>query len=147
MTQDPKPMPQVAAYLSFDGRCAEAMAYYERVLGAKLQTLLRFGDMPMDTPLPPDAAQRVMHAYLVLPDGSVLMAGDAMPGMPFDGMKGFGMALTLPTPDEAQRAFDAFADQGQVQMPMQPTFWARAFGMVTDRYGTPWLVNGGPIPV
>jgi len=147
MSKDPAPMPLVAAYLSFDGRCAEAMAFYERTLGARLQTLLRFADTPMGAGMAPEAARLVMHAYLVLPDGSVIMAGDAPAGMPFEGMKGFGMALNFATPAAARGVFDAFADGGTVQMPMQPTFWAQSFGMVTDRYGTPWLVNGGPIPV
>ncbi|MCU0759335.1 MAG: VOC family protein [Steroidobacteraceae bacterium] len=147
MYEDRTPMPMVAAYLSFDGRCAEAMEFYGRTLDARLQALLRFADTPMGAGMAPAAAQRVMHACLVLPDGSILMAGDAPADVPFAAMQGFGMALTLPTPADAQRVFDALAEGGQVQMPLAPAFWAQAFGMVTDRYGTPWLVNGGPIPV
>jgi PhnB protein len=52
----------------------------------------------------------------------------------------------VPWTPSRERVFEALADGGRVQMPIQPTFWARAFGMVTDRYGTPWLVNGGPLP-
>ncbi|MDT4821181.1 hypothetical protein FQZ97_543450 [compost metagenome] len=58
-------------------------------------------------------------------------------------MKGFGVALTLDTVAEARRIFDAFADGGAVGMPFEKTFWVEGFGMVTDRFGTPWLINGG----
>jgi PhnB protein len=58
-------------------------------------------------------------------------------------MKGFGVALNYPTVAEAKRVFDALADGGQVGMPFEKTFWVEGFGMVTDRYGTPWLINGG----
>jgi PhnB protein len=83
-----------------------------------------------------------MHAALAY-GGGLLMASDSMPGQPYEGMKGFGVALTLDTVAEGQRVFDALADGGKVGMPYGKTFWVEAFGMVTDRFGTPWLVNGG----
>jgi PhnB protein len=75
------------------------------------------------------------------------MAGDAMQDRPFDGMRGFGLALTYPDVAEARRVFGALAEGGRIDMPLGETFWAAAFGSVTDRFGTPWLVNGGPKPV
>jgi PhnB protein len=87
-----------------------------------------------------------MHARLVL-DNGVLMAGDAMPGCsPYEGMKGFSLALTY---DEASAARDVFArlgEGGSVTMAMESTFWADAFGMLVDRFGTPWIINGGMKP-
>jgi PhnB protein len=91
---------------------------------------------------PPSMAERIMHARLAI-DGRALMASDAMIGQPYDGMKGFSLSLVYPTPAEAQRVFDALADGGKVTMPMQKTFWAEAFGMLTDRFGVHWMVNGG----
>jgi len=70
------------------------------------------------------------------------MASDSMPGQPYGGMKGFSLSLIYPTTAEAKRIFDALAEGGQVTMPLQKTFWAEAFGMLTDRFGTPWMVNG-----
>ena len=84
-----------------------------------------------------------MHAYLVHKDFA-LMAGDAPAGQAFDGVRGVMLALTYPTASEARRVFDELAKGGRVQMPLGETFWAAAFGSVTDRFGTPWLVNGGP---
>lgn len=136
-------MPQLAAYLSFDGNCAEAMKFYERVLGAKLEALITFADVPGD-PNPPTGpdAKRIMHAYLTHPDFA-LMAGDAPPGIPYEGVKGVMLALTYDQVADAKRVFDALAQGGSIQMPPGETFWADFFGMCTDRYGTPWGVNGG----
>jgi PhnB protein len=136
-------MPQLCAYLSFDGTCAEAMAFYARVLDAKLDAPITYGEMPEGEPVPPEHAGRIMHAYLVHTDFA-LMAGDAMPGMPFEGMKGVMLTLTYPGVSDAERVFQALAEGGRVQMPLGPTFWAERFGMLTDRFGTAWAVNGGP---
>ena len=136
-------MPQLCAYLSFNGDCADAMRFYADLLGAKLEALLTYGQMPGGEPVPPEHADKIMHAYLVHPDFA-LMAGDAMPGVPFDGMKGVMLAITYPTAAEAERIYKALADGGSVQMPLGETFWADRFGMVTDRFGTAWAVNGRP---
>jgi PhnB protein len=140
-------MPQLAAYLSYDGNCAEAMRFYAKVLGAKVQTLITYGQAPMgDQPGPPEHADRIMHAHLVHKDFS-LMAGDAPPGVPYQGIVGAMMALSYPKAEEGRRVFDALADGGTVTMPLAETFWAETFGMVTDRFGTPWGVNGGMKPM
>jgi PhnB protein len=134
-------MLQLDAYLMFDGTCAEAMRFYQRILGGKLE-MMTHAESPMAGQKPSDMADRIMHARLTL-DGRLLMASDWMAGQPYPGMHGFSLSLMYPTPDEARRTFDRLAEGGQVTMPMQKTFWAEAFGMLTDRFGTPWMVNGG----
>lgn len=134
-------MPETNAYLIFDGNCAEAMRFYESTLGGKLEALMNFGETPGCDQMPPESRDRIMHARLIL-DGRPLMASDCMPGQPYEGMKGFSLSLAYPTAGEAQRVFDTLAEGGQVTMPLQKMFWAEAFGMVTDRFGTPWMVNG-----
>lgn len=136
-------MSPINAYLTFDGNAAQAMRFYEQVLRGKLEMMMTMGEMPdgEGRKMPPEAQQRIMHAALSL-GGGMLMASDSMPGQPYEGMKGFGVALSLPSVDEARRVFDAFAEGGNVQMPLEPTFWAEIFGMVVDRFGTPWLING-----
>jgi PhnB protein len=136
-------MTQLCAYLSYNGNCAEAMAFYARVLDAKVEALITYAQMPDGDPVPPEHADRIMHAHLVHPDFA-LMAGDTPPGVPFEGIKGAMLALTYPSAAEARRIFAALAEGGSVQMPLGETFWAEAFGMVTDRFGTPWGINGGP---
>ena len=134
-------MLQLDTYLFFDGNCADAMRFYERTLGGKLQ-LMTHGQSPMAAQTPPGSANRIMHARLEL-DGRLLMASDSMVGQPTQGMKGFSLSLIYPTVAEAQRMFAALAEGGQVTMPIAKTFWAEAFGMLVDRFGTPWMVNGG----
>ncbi len=134
---------QLCAYLSYNGNCAEAMRFYAKVFNAKLEALITYADMPGGEPVPPENAKLIMHAYLVHPDFAI-MAGDTPPGMSFSGIQGCMMAITFPTVAEAERVFKALSDGGKVTMPLSETFWADTFGMVTDRFGTPWGVNGGP---
>ncbi|MCU0764355.1 MAG: VOC family protein [Hydrogenophaga sp.] len=122
---------------------ADAMRFYADLLDAKLEALMTYGQIPDGEPVPPEHADKIMHAYLKHPDFE-LMAGDAMPGVPFEGMKGVMMAITYPMAAEAERIYKALAEGGSVQMPLGETFWADRFGMVTDRFGTAWAVNGGP---
>jgi PhnB protein len=136
-------MPQLNAYLSFDGNCAEAMNFYAEVLGAKLETLMSYGDMPGAAKMSASDAARIMHAYLVHPEFS-LMAGDTPPGVRYEGVNGVMLALTYATASEGQRVFEALAAGGKITMPLGETFWADSFGMVVDRFGVPWGVNGGP---
>jgi PhnB protein len=140
-------MTQAIAYLAFDGTCAEAMRFYEKVLGGKLEVLMSGADSPMAEHIPKESAHRILHARLVLPGGGMLYAGDAPKGMPYEGIKGVAIALDYPTVSEAERVFDALAGGGKVSMPMQPAFWARSWGMLVDRFGTPWIVNGEPLPI
>lgn len=134
-------MPQLNAYLNFDGNCAEAMRFYQQVFGGKLY-LMTQGESPMAAQLPKEGAGRILHATLEF-DGNTLMAADTMIGMPYSGMHGFGLALGVADAAAAQKLFEALAPGGKIGMPLQKTFWAEAFGMLTDRYGTPWMVNGG----
>lgn len=83
-----------------------------------------------------------MHARLEI-DGRVLMASDVPPGRPDRGRSGFALSLSYPTAEEAKSAFNALADGGTVTMPIQKTFWAEAYGMLTDRFGTAWRVGAG----
>jgi PhnB protein len=136
-------MADLDAYLFFDGTCAEAMRFYERTLGAKLEMMMTHAESPMaaESPPSPGSGNRIMHARLVI-DGRALMASDSMVGHPYEGMKGFSLSLQYPTVADARRVFDTLAAGGKVTMPMQKTFWAEAFGMLVDRFGTPWMVNG-----
>jgi PhnB protein len=139
-------------YLTFDGKTREAFAFYEKALGAKIETMMRYADMP---PMPsaqdsdtdgcaPPSGDGIMHACLALPGGAMLFAGDAPPGMPFKGVEGVMLALQYDTVDQAQSAFHALGEGGQVTMPLAPAFWAKTFGMLTDRFGIAWAVNGEP---
>jgi PhnB protein len=143
-------------YLSFDGNTREAFAFYEKALGAKIETMMSYADMPAsampsegcgDAGVPSASGNPsgIMHACLALPGGAMLFAGDTPPGMPYEGVKGVMLALQYDTVDQAHSAFNALLQGGQVTMPMAPAFWAETFGMLTDRFGVSWAVNGAPI--
>lgn len=134
-------MPVPNIYLFFDGTCAEAMRFYEKTLGGKLN-MMTAGQAPEGQGAEKADPDSILHASLAL-DGQALMASDWMSPAPFAGMHGFTVSLAYPSVDEAKRVFDAFADGGKVSMPFTETFWVERFGMVTDRFGTPWMVNGG----
>jgi PhnB protein len=136
---DMQPIP----YLGFNGNCAEAMRFYEAALGGKIELMMSGADSPMAAQIPQEFAQRIVHARLALHGGGYLYGGDAPAQMPYKGIHGFGVTLNFDTVEEAQSVFDKLSAGGKVSMPMGPSFWARRFGMVTDRFGTPWIVNGG----
>jgi PhnB protein len=137
-------MAQAIAYLGFNGNCAEAVRFYERALGlgAKLEQLLSGADTPMADQIPKEHRHRIMHARLRFADGSYLFAGDAPAQVPYEGIKSVSIVLNYPTVAEAERVFRTLGDGGTVTMPQQATMWARSCGMLTDRFGTPWIING-----
>ena len=135
-------MPQPIPYLAFNGNCAEAMRHYERALGGKLEVLMSGADSPMAAQIPKEFASRILHARLALPDGGYLYAGDAPANVPYEGIKDVSIALSYDTTAQAQKIFDALAAGGTVTMPMQPAFWAKSFGMLVDKFGTAWIING-----
>ena len=142
----------LTAYLSYDGKTREAFAFYEKALGAKIETMMSYADMPAsanpgegcDNGARP-SGDGIMHACLSLPGGAMLFAGDTPPGMPHEGIKGVMLALQYDTIDQAHSAFHALSQGGQVTMPLMPAFWSKTFGMLTDRFGVSWAVNGEPI--
>ena len=141
--------PQLDVYLTFtQGRCAEAMRFYEKTLGGKLNQTFTYGSAPPAPgfTVPPGAEKRVMHTSMQLGD-RVLMASDALPGHPGPAMQGFSLSLNYPSVDEARRVFGVLAEGGEVHMPIAETFWAEAFGMLVDRFGTPWMVSGPGKPM
>lgn len=129
---------QIVPYLNFDGQCAEALRFYERVLGGKLQVITH-GDSPIAGEVPPAWGDRVLHACLTVGD-QTLMASDSPPEH-HAKPQGLYVSLHLDHPEEAERIFGELAEQGQVTMPLGPTFWAVRFGMCVDRFGTPWMIN------
>jgi PhnB protein len=128
----------INTYLSFDGTCADAFRFYEKVLGGKIVMMMSYGDMPGHT-LSADVQKRIMHARLQLGD-KFLMASDSPPGRS-ETAKGFHVNVSVQDPDEADRLFKELSADGSITMPIQETFWAKRFGMLVDRFGTPWMVN------
>jgi PhnB protein len=126
-------------YLSFNGECEAAFKFYEQCLGGNIESMMTFGNSPMAEQTPPDKLDKIMHASLKVGD-TVLMGSDAPPDF-FEKPQGFSVSLVFDDVAEAERVYTALAENGTVQMPLQETFWAARFGMVVDRFGTPWMIN------
>jgi len=135
----------VQPYLLFNGRCEEAIHYYEKHLGAKVNDKLRYKDAPPgDGPAAEANGEHIMYGNITI-GYSVVMASDDCVNKETK-FQGFSLSLTVHSETEAQQAFAALADGGQVHMPLGQTFFSPCFGMVVDRFGVSWMVIVPPQP-
>ncbi len=131
---------EIVPYLSFNGRAAEAMKFYAKVLDAKIEEILTFGEVPdMGSECSAEMKHLVAHVRLNV-GGQRLMASDT-PADHYSTPQGTQVCLQIADPAEAERVFSGLSEGGQVVMPLSETFWAQKFGMLVDQFGTPWMVN------
>ena len=133
---------KVNPYLSFNGQCEAAFKFYEQCLGGKIVAMMTYAASPMQEQTSSEWRNKIMHARLMVGD-KMLMGSDAPPDR-YEPMKGFSVTLGINDPNVAERIFHALSEDGTVQMPIQKTFWATRFGMLVDRFGTPWMINCEP---
>lgn len=135
-------------YLFFHGHCEEAFAFYAKVLGGKVVEQHRYADMPPQTGeheggMSKEQIDRlkdqIMHATLQVDDQ--LIMGSDTPGE--EAIGGVKITLNFKDPADGKTIFDALSDGGTIEMPYQKTFWAEGFGMLTDKFGVPWMINAG----
>jgi PhnB protein len=129
---------QVQPYLYFDGRCAEAIEFYTKAIGAEATAMMRYKESPDPAMCPPGSAEKIMHASFRIGQTTVLASDGQCEGR--TTYQGFSLAILADGDDEAERLFAALGQGGQVQMPMSATFFASRFGMVSDRFGVSWMV-------
>lgn len=131
---------KIQAYVSFNGRCEEALEFYKTSLGAQVTSLVRWKDHPdQGMKTPPGYAEKIMNAAFRIGDTD-LMADDGM-GEKLPEFKGMTLAIEVADDAEAQRVFAALGVGGTVSMPLMKTFWTSSFGMLTDKFSVPWMVN------
>lgn len=135
---------ELTPYLIFNGACDEAFRFYERVLGGKIAFRQTFGESPAKGEVPPALHDKVIHIALETPGGK-LFGSDAPPEQ-YAPASGTSIAIGVDTAADGERIFNALADGGKVTMPFGRTFWSAGFGMVVDKYGTPWMVSAAPTP-
>jgi PhnB protein len=128
-------------HLTFAGQCEAAFAFYESCLGGTIVTMLRYGDSPMAAQTPPEWRDKIVHATIKI-GGNLLAGADALP-RDYLPPQGFFVLLDIDDVSEAERVFHSLSENGTVHMPMQETFWATRFGVLTDRFGIPWEINYG----
>ncbi|WP_166359504.1 VOC family protein [Pseudomonas akapageensis] len=131
---------KINPYLIFDGHCEAAFKFYQLVLHGKIATMMRFSEMPGGEKMPKEDHERIIHVRLEVGD-QVLMGSDTTTDRPHAGITGCSVSLNVDTIAEAKRIFEELSDQGTIQMPLEQTFWASRFGMLTDRFGVPWMIN------
>jgi PhnB protein len=135
---------RVEAYLFFNGRCGEAIEFYKKALGAEVLMLMRYKESPEPPPpgmVPPGWENKIMHTSLRIGNTTVMASDGCSEGTNFQG---FSLSISVANDAEAERAFTALADGGQVKMPLTKTFWSPRFGMVADRFGVGWMVTVAP---
>jgi PhnB protein len=134
---------QLNPYLFFNGRCDEAVEFYKRVLGAKVDMLMRFKDSPQPASMnPPGSEDKVMHMSMRIGETVVLASDGRCVGSP--SFEGFALSLLVDSDAEAERLFRGLGEGGQVQMPLTKTFFSSSFGMVADKFGVSWMVYVKP---
>ncbi len=130
---------QINIHLPFQGNCEEAFKLYEQTLGGKITFMGHYKEMPDQSMTPPGWEDKIMHASIQI-GGVTLMGADAPPNH-FQKAAGMDVSVNVKDPAEAERVFATLSEGGQVRMPLEETFWAKKFGMCTDRFGIPWMIN------
>ena len=128
----------VQPYLFFDGRCEEAIGFYQTALGAKVDMMMRFKESPDPAACTPGSENKIMHAAFKVGDTQVLASDGRCQGKPT--FQGFSLTINAKDEAEADRLFAALGAGGQVQMPLTKTFFSPRFGMVADRFGVGWMI-------
>jgi PhnB protein len=135
----------VQPYLFFNGNCEQALEFYRKAIGARIEMIMRFKESPEPPPpgmVPPGFENKIMHASFQVGE-SILMASDGCEAET-TRFQGFSLSLSVPNEAEADRAFAALSEGGKVRMPLSKTFWSPRFGMLEDRFGMGWMINVAP---
>jgi PhnB protein len=125
--------------LVFNGRCEAAYRLYERCLNGTLAFALTWGDSPARADAPPGWDAKIYHATLKV--GDTVISGGDVPPERYEEPKGFSVVLEMDDPLAAERIFEGLAEHARIHMPLQKTFWASRFGVLTDQFGIPWSIN------
>lgn len=135
---------KVNVYLSFDGTCEAAFAFYEKVFNSKIAYSCKYGDQQeVASRVSDDDKKKILHAYLPISHETALMGADVVKGFGPNLVAGNNVAMSISTDteDEAKRIFADLSVGGQVTMPLEKTFWNALYGMFTDKFGIHWMVN------
>jgi PhnB protein len=130
---------KLITHIFFNGQCQEALDFYQRCVGAKIQFTLTYGKSPMSDRVTPEWRGKILHATLAIGE-STLFAADTPPER-YQPPRGFHVTIRVEDAAEAERIFRELSEGGAVQMPLQKTFWAIRFGVLVDRFGIPWEVT------
>ncbi len=126
-------------YMNFNGQCEEAFKFYEKCFRGKIESMFMYEGSPMASQTPAGWGKKVMHSALQIGE-DFIMGADATPDH-YKPPQGFSISVSVSNIPEAERIFSELSQNGTVQLPLQKTFWTTRFGMLTDRFGIPWMIN------
>ena len=129
---------KLLTYLNYGGNCAQAFRFYEEHLGGEIKMMMKHGEMPGASDVPPEWRDAILHARIDL-GGTELLGADVPPER-FQPMRSAYLTLVLDSSDEAERIYALLSEGGQIFMPMEETFFAFRFAMLRDRFGTSWML-------
>jgi PhnB protein len=127
----------VSPYIAFKGNCRQAIEFYKSALNAEVLFTQTVGESPMSNMGP---AENIMHCTIKVGDSTIMLCDDPRPEAAAGGGN-ISLAIGLNDPERAKQLFGNLAKSGSVLMPLEKTYWAEAFGMVTDKFGVKWMVN------
>jgi len=134
----------IEPYLFFQGRCEEALQFYQKALGAEVQMIMRYKECPEAPPpgmIPANWGDKIMHSSFKV-GSNIVMASD---GCGEAGkFEGFSLSIAVNTEAEAKKIFAALSEGGKVEMPLTKTFWSPCFGMLEDKFGVGWMISVTP---
>lgn len=130
---------QINSYLNFNGKCEAAFKFYETCLGGKIEMMMPFTGTPMEKDVPAGWGNKIIHARMTV-GNNVLMGSDGDSNH-YSKPGGFAVNINVEDPVEAERIYKALSEKGVVHMALAQTFWAKRFGMFTDQFGIPWMIN------
>ena len=125
-------------YLSFRDNAKEAMNFYQSVFGGTLESST-FADMNMAED--PSEGSKIMHSSLTTDDGLVIMASDTPSSMNLDEGSSYSISISGDDGDRLRGYWDKLLDGGQMTMPLEKAPWGDVFGMLTDKFGTSWMIS------
>src|SRR5262249_51812074 len=128
----------------FNGDCRSAFELYARALGGTIAYMSTYGESPIASQVDANWREKIYQATLVV--GTSTIAGADVQEGQYERPKGFSLMASPADPVEAQRMFDLLAEGGTIQMQIQQTHWAAAFGVVVDRFGISWEINCESVP-
>jgi PhnB protein len=129
---------QVQPYLDFNGRCDEALEFYKKAVGAKVEMMMRWKDCPDQSMCTAENADKIMHSQFQIGDTTIMASDGRNSGKP--QFHGIALSISVKNESEADKVFNGLAEGGQVNMPLGKTFFSPKFGMVADKFGVGWMV-------
>lgn len=130
---------KVETHLMFEGRCEEALIFYQQLLNIEVSMLMRFADSPDPSLCPPGAENKIMHANLRIGDTAFMASDGNCSGEPV--FNGFALSFNATSDEEGQRIFAEFSQEGHVIKPLSSSFWGGLYGEVTDKFGLTWMIS------